>query len=309
MNLRGQFTTGADGRYWFRSVKPSSYPIPSDGTVGRMLAALGRHPMRPAHVHFIITSPGYQTVTTHVFVEGDPYLDSDAVFGVKESLIAPFVRHDDPSMAGRLGVGNPFYTAEYDFALAKTAHTTGDALSVGSEHEGNSAALGHAVRMEGGDAARARLRPRRARPMDHRAAVPLHGEGPGARLSGDRNSRGRARHGLGRLRGGQRAPVRSGRTSEGAGAGGPAVLGDVRVVRPRHQPVGADSHPRPHGPDGRIVLSDQLRGDRRRRASVAPRTPAGVAAERIRALRFRSRADHRDTVARGRPLVALGVPR
>jgi len=132
MNLRGQFTTGADGRYWFRSVKPSSYPIPSDGTVGRMLAALGRHPMRPAHVHFIITSPGYQTVTTHVFVEGDPYLDSDAVFGVKESLIAPFVRHDDPSMAGRLGVGNPFYTAEYDFALAKTAHTTGDALSVGS---------------------------------------------------------------------------------------------------------------------------------------------------------------------------------
>jgi len=118
MNLRGQFITGSDGRYFFRSIKPSSYPIPSDGTVGSMLSALGRHPMRPAHVHFIVSAPGYETVTTHVFVEGDPYLDSDAVFGVKERLIAPFVLHDDPSAAERLGVGNPFYTAEYDFVLA-----------------------------------------------------------------------------------------------------------------------------------------------------------------------------------------------
>jgi len=119
MNLRGQFTTGEDGRYWFRSIKPSSYPIPSDGTVGTMLAALGRHPMRPAHVHFIVTAPGYHGVTTHVFVEGDPYLESDAVFGVKESLIVPFVRHDDPSAAERLGLGNPFYSAEYDFVLER----------------------------------------------------------------------------------------------------------------------------------------------------------------------------------------------
>lgn len=117
MNLRGQFVTGTDGRYFFRSVKPSSYPIPNDGTVGKMLAALGRHPMRPAHVHFIVSAPGYQSVTTHVFVDGDPYLDSDAVFGVKESLIVPFVRHDDPSTAERLGLGNPFFTAEYDFIL------------------------------------------------------------------------------------------------------------------------------------------------------------------------------------------------
>ena len=117
MNLRGQFTTGADGRYFFRSVKPASYPIPSDGTVGTMLAALGRHPMRPAHVHFIVSASGYKPVTTHVFVDGDPYLDSDAVFGVKESLIVPFVHHDDASAAERLGLGNPFYTAEYDFVL------------------------------------------------------------------------------------------------------------------------------------------------------------------------------------------------
>ena len=121
MNLRGQFVTGTDGRYFFRSVKPASYPIPSDGTVGTMLAALGRHPMRPAHVHFIVSAPGYEAVTTHVFVDGDPYLDSDAVFGVKESLIVPFVRHDDPSKAEQLGLGNPFYTAEYDFVLVRTA--------------------------------------------------------------------------------------------------------------------------------------------------------------------------------------------
>jgi len=85
-----------------------------------MLAALGRHPMRPAHVHFIVSAAGYQDVTTHVFVNGDPYLDSDAVFGVKESLIVPFVRHDDPAAAERLGLGNPFYTAEYDFVLVRT---------------------------------------------------------------------------------------------------------------------------------------------------------------------------------------------
>jgi len=123
MNLRGQFITDGDGRYFFRSVKPASYPIPSDGTVGTMLAALGRHPMRPAHVHFIVSAPGYQSVTTHVFVDGDPYLDSDAVFGVKESLIVPFVRHDDPEAAERLGLGNPFFTAEYDFVLVQASVT------------------------------------------------------------------------------------------------------------------------------------------------------------------------------------------
>jgi protocatechuate 3,4-dioxygenase beta subunit len=94
MNLRGLFTTGADGRYFFRTIKPSSYPIPTDGPVGRMLLALGRHPMRPAHIHFIVGAQGFQNVTTHIFVEGDPYLDSDAVFGVKQSLVVPFVRHE-----------------------------------------------------------------------------------------------------------------------------------------------------------------------------------------------------------------------
>jgi catechol 1,2-dioxygenase len=121
MNLRGLFTTAADGRFFFRTVKPSSYPIPTDGPVGKMLMALGRHPMRPAHIHFIVGAPGYEPVTTHIFVEGDQYLDSDAVFGVKDSLIEPFIRKDDPAGAEKLGLGNPFYTAAHDFILVPHA--------------------------------------------------------------------------------------------------------------------------------------------------------------------------------------------
>jgi protocatechuate 3,4-dioxygenase beta subunit len=118
MNLRGLFTTGSDGRFFFRTVKPSSYPVPTDGPVGKMLMALGRHPMRPAHIHFIVGAPGFEPVTTHMFVDGDAYLDSDAVFGVKDSLVVPFVETDDEEQAKALGLGNPFYLAEHDFALA-----------------------------------------------------------------------------------------------------------------------------------------------------------------------------------------------
>jgi len=89
-NNRGIFRTGPDGRYAFRGIKPVSYPIPDDGPVGQMLGALGRHPWRPAHVHFRITAPDCRTLITHIFVGGDSYLTSDAVFGVKESLIADF---------------------------------------------------------------------------------------------------------------------------------------------------------------------------------------------------------------------------
>lgn len=89
-NNRGRFTTGADGAYRFIGIKPVSYPIPHDGPVGKMLAALGRHPYRPAHMHFIVTAPGFQTVVTHTFIGDDPYIASDAVFGVKDTLVAPF---------------------------------------------------------------------------------------------------------------------------------------------------------------------------------------------------------------------------
>ena len=117
-NLRGLFTTGADGRYFFRSVRPMPYSVPTDGPVGKMLLALGRHPMRPAHIHLILAAPGFEPVTTHLFIEGDEYLNSDAVFGVKDSLIVKFRPEDDPKAAAALGLGNPFWRVEHDFILS-----------------------------------------------------------------------------------------------------------------------------------------------------------------------------------------------
>jgi protocatechuate 3,4-dioxygenase beta subunit len=119
-NLRGVFLTGADGAYWFRAVKPKFYPIPDDGPVGRMLKALGRHPFRPAHLHYILSADGYDTLTTHIFDPDDPYINSDAVFGVKESLLADFVRVDDPARAAELGFEGPFWDVTFDFVLART---------------------------------------------------------------------------------------------------------------------------------------------------------------------------------------------
>ncbi|TGN68750.1 6-chlorohydroxyquinol-1,2-dioxygenase [Paracoccus liaowanqingii] len=91
-NNRGVFVTGPDGRYWFRGIKPVAYPIPDDGPVGQLLNDLGRHPYRPAHMHFIVSAPGHQRIVTHTFVAGDDYLRSDAVFGVKSTLIAEYTR-------------------------------------------------------------------------------------------------------------------------------------------------------------------------------------------------------------------------
>lgn len=89
-NNRGRFVTGKDGAYHFVGIKPVSYPIPDDGPVGKMLGKLGRHPNRPAHMHFMVTAPGHKTIVTHTFVGDDPYITDDAVFGVKETLVAPF---------------------------------------------------------------------------------------------------------------------------------------------------------------------------------------------------------------------------
>ena len=119
LNLRGLFTTDADGRFWFRSVVPKYYPIPVDGPAGQLLEATGRHPYRPAHLHFIVSAPGYRTVTTHVFVADSPYLDSDAVFGVKESLIREAPTVDDPARAAELGLANPFRTLTFDVVLQR----------------------------------------------------------------------------------------------------------------------------------------------------------------------------------------------
>ncbi|ANN76437.1 dioxygenase [Bordetella flabilis] len=116
-NLRGLFRTGADGRYEFRTIKPMSYPIPADGTVGRLLEGLARHPFRPAHIHFIVQAAGYAGVVTHIFDQTDPYLASDAVFGVKESLLANFERTHDPEVARRHGLDGEFWRVRQDFTL------------------------------------------------------------------------------------------------------------------------------------------------------------------------------------------------
>jgi hydroxyquinol 1,2-dioxygenase len=123
MKARGRIRTDASGRYWFRSIRPTFYPVPTDGPVGRMLRKMGRHPYRPGHIHMIVSAAGHLPATTHLFVAGSEYLDSDAVFGVKESLVAQFDRH--PPGVGPDGsrVETAFYTVNYDFRLrpAKTA--------------------------------------------------------------------------------------------------------------------------------------------------------------------------------------------
>lgn len=124
-HCRGHLYTDADGRFAFWSVRPEAYPIPSDGPVGELLDAAGRGPMRPAHVHFMIEAPGYETLITHVFRAGDPYLASDAVFAVKSSLITEFARHEPGTAPDGTAMSVPYYTMRYDFTLAP-AEVTGD---------------------------------------------------------------------------------------------------------------------------------------------------------------------------------------
>ena len=111
-NNRGIFTTGEDGTYDFVGIRPVSYPVPVDGPAGEMLTGMGRHPNRPAHTHLIVTAPGFQKLVTHIFVGDDPYIDSDAVFGVKESLMAPFEETPD---------GDTPWRCPFDIVLAPEA--------------------------------------------------------------------------------------------------------------------------------------------------------------------------------------------
>ena len=119
--LRGRVKANAKGEYAFKSYKPKFYSVPDDGPVGELLRATGNHKMRPAHMHAIVSAPGYQQVITHVFVDGDPYLDSDAVFAVKDSLIGKYQKVDSPEEAKRLGMPSPFVRLEWDFRLAPDA--------------------------------------------------------------------------------------------------------------------------------------------------------------------------------------------
>lgn len=118
-NLRGLFRCDERGRFRFRTIVPRHYPIPQDGPVGELLRATSRHPHRPAHIHFEVSAPGMRTLTTHLFVDGTPYLDSDAVFGVKDSLVREFPTVDDPARAAEVGLPNPFRTVTFDAVLRR----------------------------------------------------------------------------------------------------------------------------------------------------------------------------------------------
>jgi hydroxyquinol 1,2-dioxygenase len=117
LRARGKIRTDGQGRYAFWTIKPVSYPIPTDGPVGKMLLRMGRHPYRPAHTHMIVSAPGHEPVTTHVFVEGDPYLESDAVFAVKNSLVVNFARREPGVAPDGKRMERPYYTVSYDFGL------------------------------------------------------------------------------------------------------------------------------------------------------------------------------------------------
>lgn len=116
MNLRGKFTTDADGRFWFRTVRMVGYPIPVDGVVGRLLAAQDRHPYRPAHLHALIFREGYKTLISQVFDPSDPHIESDVQFGVTRALTGDFIRHDEPNPE-HPEAGTPWYSLEYTYVM------------------------------------------------------------------------------------------------------------------------------------------------------------------------------------------------
>ena len=117
-NLRGRYRADEDGYYRIDTIRPTAYPIPTDGPVGDLLRATARHPWRPAHVHAIVSKPGYRRLTTHLFDSEDKYLDSDVVFAVKENLIKEFRLNTSPEDAERLGVDSPFRELAHDFVLS-----------------------------------------------------------------------------------------------------------------------------------------------------------------------------------------------
>lgn len=116
MNLRGQFTTTADGDFWLRSIKPAGYPIPTDGVVGRLLTAQRRHPFRPAHIHALVFKEGFKTLISQVYADDDENLETDTQFGVTRALIGQFMRHDDPHPDDP-SVERPWFSLDYTFVM------------------------------------------------------------------------------------------------------------------------------------------------------------------------------------------------
>lgn len=116
---RGRFITNEDGKFWFWTIKPTCYPVPTDGPVGEMLKAQGRHPWRPAHFHYMIYAPGHRRLVTHIFDRADQYLDSDAVFGVKDELVRNYPEHPPGIAPDGTKRDASYATIEYDFVMAK----------------------------------------------------------------------------------------------------------------------------------------------------------------------------------------------
>jgi hydroxyquinol 1,2-dioxygenase len=116
-SLRARFISDGDGRFSFKTILPHSYPVPTDGPVGELIRAAGRHAMRPAHIHFLVDAPGYEPLVTHVFIDGDKYLTSDAVFGVKPELIATIAHHDEPVMPDGKPAKGPWHVMTYTFQM------------------------------------------------------------------------------------------------------------------------------------------------------------------------------------------------
>ena len=116
MNLRGKFTTDAGGRFWFSTVKMIGYPIPTDGVVGRLLAAQDRHPYCPAHLHALIVKPGFKVLISQVYDPRDPHIDSDVQFGVTRALVGDFIRHDEPHPSDAT-VAAPWYSLDYTYVM------------------------------------------------------------------------------------------------------------------------------------------------------------------------------------------------
>ncbi len=128
---RARFRTDGRGEFWFWTIQPTFYPIPADGPVGDMLAATKRHPYRPAHVHFMISAPGCTTLVTHVFEQGDRYLDSDAVFAVKRSLVREFTRHEPGTGPDGTHVETPWRQLTYAFRMAREgSHDAGEPVAI-----------------------------------------------------------------------------------------------------------------------------------------------------------------------------------
>jgi hydroxyquinol 1,2-dioxygenase len=117
MNLRGKFSTDAQGRIAFRTVKPSGYPIPVSGPVGALLRAQGRHNMRPAHMHFMFHKPGWKTQFSQLYSSDDPHLETDVQFGVTRALVGRYVAHDEPAPAQ--DVQGRWYVLEHRFVITR----------------------------------------------------------------------------------------------------------------------------------------------------------------------------------------------